>query len=164
MKKPTDAVRTPAKIAAPPARTPQPAAPASAPAKARNGAPAKERVQLEFQVRGSPNVLFELISTPSGFAEWYCNDVNVRGDQYTFLWDGEEEATTLIGRRLGEVVRFRRNEDDDQAAYFEFRVKVDPMTNEVALIVTDHAWPNEVEATRALWSSQVAALLRVLGA
>jgi len=131
--------------------------------RARQRGPVKQRVQLEFQVRGSPNVLYELISTPSGFSEWYCNDVNVRGDQYTFLWDGEEEVTTMIGRRLGEVIRFRRNGDDD-SAYFEFRVKVDPMTNEVALIVTDHALPEEVEATKALWSSQIASLLRVLGA
>jgi hypothetical protein len=124
-----------------------------------------ERVQLEFEVRSTPTVLFELISTPSGFSEWYCHDVNVRGDQYTFIWEGgEQEATTLIGRKLGEVIRFRRNDDDDENAWFEFRVKVDPMTNEVALIVTDHARPEEVEATRSLWQSQIASLLRVLGA
>ena len=119
---------------------------------------------MEFYLRSSPNVLYELISTPSGFSEWYCNDVNVRGDQYTFLWDGEEEPTTMIGRKIGEVIRFRRNDDSDPLAYFEFRVKIDPMTNEVALIVTDHAWPDEVESTRNLWNSQIAALMRVLGA
>src|SRR5690606_37701872 len=131
----------------------------AAPVKAKPTAvakrPLKERIQLEFLVRSGPAVLFELISTPSGFAEWYCTDVNVRGDQYTFLWPDEEESTTLIGRKLGEVIRFRRNDDDDEAAFFEFRVKVDAMTNEVALIVTDHAWPNEVEETRNLWNSQV---------
>lgn len=120
---------------------------------------------MEFELRSTPTVLFELISTPSGFSEWYCNDVNVRGDQYTFLWDGEEEEeTTLIGRKAGELIRFRRNDDDDANAYFEFRIRIDAMTNEVALIVTDHAWPDEVEETRNLWSSQIAALMRVLGA
>lgn len=126
--------------------------------------PLKERVQLEFQMRSSPNMLYELISTPSGFSEWYCNDVNVRDDQYTFLWDGEEEETTMIGRKVGEVIRFRRNDDEDPNAYFEFRVKIDAMTNEVALIVTDHAWPAEVEETRTLWNSQIGDLMRVLGA
>ena len=126
--------------------------------------PQKERVQLEFQMRSSPNMLYELISTPSGFSEWYCNDVNVRDDQYTFLWDGEEEETTMIGRKVGEVIRFRRNDDEDPNAYFEFRVRIDAMTNEVALIVTDHAWPAEVEETRTLWNSQIGDLMRVLGA
>ena len=134
------------------------------PPAAQEKKPAKERVQLEFEVRSAPTVLYELISTPSGFAEWYCDDVNVRGDQYTFMWQGEEEATTMIGRKLGEVIRFKRNDDDDEHAYFEFRVRIDAMTNEVALIVTDHAWPDEVDETRNLWNSQIANLMRVLGA
>jgi hypothetical protein len=86
-----------------------------------------------------------LISNPSGFSEWYCHDVDVRGDQYTFIWDQEREVTTLIGRKLGEVIRFRRNDDEDPEAFFEFRVRIDAMTNETALVVTDHAWPNEVD-------------------
>lgn len=126
--------------------------------------PLKERVQIEFMVRSAPAVLFDLISTPSGFSEWYCSDVNMKGDQYTFIWPDEVEETTMIGRRLGEVIRFHRNDEEDENAYFEFRIRIDAMTNEVALIVTDHAWPDEVEETRNLWSSQIASLIRVLGA
>jgi len=115
-------------------------------------------------VRSTPTALYELISNPSGFSEWYCSDVNVRGDNWTFIWPDEEEETTMIGRRLGEVIRFHRNDDEDEAAFFEFRIRIDAMTNEVALIVTDHAWPHEVDETRNLWSSQIASLIRVLGA
>jgi hypothetical protein len=124
----------------------------------------KERVQLEFMVRSAPAVLYDLVSTPSGFSEWYCNDVNTKGDLYTFMWPDEEEAAMMIGRRTGEVIRFRRLTEEDPNAYFEFRIRIDAMTNEVALIVTDHAWPHEVEETRNLWASQVANLIRVLGA
>ncbi len=156
------------KAAAPPVKAPMPpvVAPPKAVAKVAEGPkrPAKERVQIEFMVRSAPAVLFDLISTPSGFSEWYCSDVNMKGDQYTFIWPDEEESTTMIGRRLGEVVRFRRNDEEDENAYFEFRIRIDAMTNEVALIVTDHAWPDEVEETRNLWSSQIASLIRVLGA
>ncbi|MBP7407745.1 MAG: hypothetical protein KA941_03215 [Flavobacteriales bacterium] len=126
--------------------------------------PLKERVTMEFEVRSAPNVLFDLISTPSGFSEWYCDDVDVRGDQYTFKWGNDEEAATMIGRKAPEVIRFHRNDDTDEASFYEFRIRIDAMTNEVALIVTDHAWPNEVDETRSLWESQVASLLRVLGA
>ncbi|MEO8588521.1 MAG: START-like domain-containing protein [Flavobacteriales bacterium] len=153
--KPAPAVATKTAVAAKPAPPPAPIVVKK---------PLKERVTIEFMVQSSPAVLYEMISSPSGFAEWYCTDVNVRGDQYTFIWPDEEEATTLIGRKLGEVIRFHRNDDDDEASYFEFRVRIDGMTNEVALIVTDHAWPAEVEETRNLWSSQIASLLRVLGA
>jgi hypothetical protein len=135
----------------------------TAPAPAAKG-PVKEKVQIEFAVRSTPHMLYELISTPSGFSEWYCDDVNVKGDEYTFMWQGEEEATTMIGRKLGEVIRFRRHDDEDENAWFEFRVRIDAMTNDVALIVTDHAWPDEVDETRNLWNTQIANLLRILGA
>ncbi|MCB0781864.1 MAG: SRPBCC domain-containing protein, partial [Flavobacteriales bacterium] len=62
---------------------------------------------MEFMVRSAPNVLYELISTPSGFSEWYCDDVNVKRDRYTFMWDGEEETALLIGQKRGEVVLCR---------------------------------------------------------
>lgn len=126
--------------------------------------PLKERVVMEFEVHSNPNVLFELLSTPSGFSEWYCDDVDVRGDVFTFKWGNDEETVTMIGRKAPEVIRFRRSADDDPAAYFEFRIRIDDMTNEVALIVTDHAWPGESGNVRSLWASQIANLTRVLGA
>ena len=157
------AVKTPAPVvAAPtPAPKPAPAKPAPTPVKKR---PAKERVVMEFYLNSSPNALYELLSTPSGFSEWYCQDVDVRGDQYTFIWDGEREETTMIGRKAPEVIRFRRNDDEDPEAFFEFRVRIDAMTNEVCLVVTDHAWPHEIQETRNLWTSQIETLGRVLGA
>ncbi|MCB0794716.1 MAG: hypothetical protein KDB88_08265, partial [Flavobacteriales bacterium] len=124
----------------------------------------KERFQMEFMVRSAPNVLYELISTPSGFSEWYCDDVNVKRDRYTFMWDGEEETALLIGQKRGEVVRFHWEDDEDPAAFFELRIRIDAMTNDVALILTDHAWPHELETARALWDSQIHNLLRVIGA
>ena len=152
-----------AKPGPPPAPAPKPAATKAtvAPVKKR---PTKERVVMEFYLNSSPNALYELLSTPSGFSEWYCQDVDVRGDQYTFIWDGEREETTMIGRKAPEVIRFRRNDDEDPEAFFEFRVRIDAMTNEVCLVVTDHAWPNEVAETRNLWTSQIETLGRVLGA
>lgn len=156
--KPSPATRS---VAPEPVAVKQPPPPKPAPAKKR---PAKERVVMEFYLNSSPNALYELLSTPSGFSEWYCQDVDVRGDQYTFIWDGEREETTLIGRKLGEVIRFRRNDDDDPEAFFEFRVRIDAMTNEVCLVVTDHAWPQEIQEMRNLWASQIETLGRVLGA
>lgn len=140
----------------------KPAPPKAPPAKKR---PGKEKVVMEFYLNSTPTALYDQISTPSGFSEWYCQDVDVRGDQYTFSWEeGEVEETTLIGRKLGEVIRFRRNDEEDTEAFFEFRIRVDAMTNEVALVVTDFAWPHEVDETRNLWASQIHALMRVLGA
>ncbi|MCB9171084.1 MAG: SRPBCC domain-containing protein [Flavobacteriales bacterium] len=123
----------------------------------------KERYQIEFQVRSTPHVLYDLISTPSGFSEWFCDDVNVRGDEFAFIWEGEEEKAVCIGRKYQELIRFQWADDEDPGAFFELRIRVDPMTNDVALVVTDHAWPDDLESARMLWESQVATLLRVIG-
>jgi len=152
---------TPERPVVPVPKDPEPSASKTQPLRKH---PAKERVVMEFYLNSTPTALYDQISTPSGFSEWYCQDVDVRGDQYTFIWDQEREETTLIGRKLGEVIRFRRNDDEDPEAFFEFRIRVDAMTNEVALVVTDHAWPGEVEETRNLWASQIHSLMRFLGA
>lgn len=136
--------------------------PAAQPARALKR-PLKERYQAEFYMRSTPSVLFELISTPSGFSEWFCDDVNVRGDEFAFEWGGDVQKALCIGRRAGELMRFRWLEDEDPGAYFELRIRIDPMTNDVALVVTDHAWPQDLESARQLWASQVAHLMRVIG-
>ncbi|MCC7501981.1 MAG: hypothetical protein IT229_05605 [Flavobacteriales bacterium] len=124
----------------------------------------KERFVIEHYMRTSINALYDMISTPSGFSEWFCDDVNVRGDEFSFVWGTDVQQAVCIGRKQGELMRFHWEEDDDAGAFFELRIRVDPMTNDVALVVTDHAWPKDLPEARALWDSQVANLARVLGA
>lgn len=152
----------PTKGNAPP--TPKPAPPAPKPTVVIKKKPLKERFSIEFLVHSTPGALYEMLLSPSGFSEWYCDDVDVRGDEYTFKWGGEEEKARLIGQRQNEVTRWQRLSEEDPDAFYEFRIKIDPITNELALIVTDHAWPNELENAKALWHSQIANLTRVLGA
>lgn len=123
----------------------------------------KERYQIEQNVHSTPSVLYEMISTPSGFSKWFCDDVNVRGEEFTFLWGNEQQTAVIVGHKQGELMRFHWTDDDDEGSFFELRIRVDAITNEVALLVTDHAWPAEVPAARQLWESQIAHLLRVLG-
>ncbi|HEY0977882.1 MAG TPA: START-like domain-containing protein [Flavobacteriales bacterium] len=124
----------------------------------------KERFQQEYYLRATPGSLYDLISTPSGFSEWFCDDVNVRGDEYGFVWNGEVEIAECLSTRAGELIRFHWQDDDDPGSFFELRIRIDPMTNETCLVVTDHAWPKDLEEAKALWDSQIQTLQRVLGA
>jgi uncharacterized protein YndB with AHSA1/START domain len=126
----------------------------------------KTRYQLEFYLNATPSSLYELISTPSGFSEWFCDDVNVVDHNYTFKWGDELEMAECLNQRPGEFIRFRWEEDSsrDPGAFFELRIRIDGMTNETCLLVTDHAWPQDLEEEKALWESQVQRLIRVLGA
>ncbi|HRN35387.1 MAG TPA: START-like domain-containing protein [Flavobacteriales bacterium] len=126
----------------------------------------KQRYQLEFYLNASQASLYELISTPSGFSEWFCDDVDMQENRYTFKWGDEQEQADCISQRYGESIRFRWVEDleEDPAAYFELRIRIDGMTNETCLVVTDHAWPQDLMEEKALWEAQVQTLIRVLGA
>ena len=124
----------------------------------------KERFQVELYVRSTPFALYELISTPSGFSKWFCDDVNVRGEEFTFVWGNDEQTAEVLSRKQGELMRFHWKDDDDDGSFFELRIRIDTLTNEVALVITDHAWPNELPQARQLWESQIGTLQRVLGA
>lgn len=125
----------------------------------------KEKIQLEYLIKTSPTILYTLISTPSGLAEWFADDVNVANNVFTFFWDGSEEQALLLNKKRDAFTRFRWVADDEENSeyYFEFRIKIDDITNEVAFIVTDFAEDGEEEETSALWNSQVDNLKHVLG-
>ena len=123
----------------------------------------KKKYQLEYIIKTSPKVLFTMISTPSGLSEWFADDVNIRGDVYTFLWDGSEEKAELMNQKNNEYIRFRWEESDDDKTFFEFRITIDPLTKEVALIVTDFCEDDEKEESTLLWDNQIQELMHVLG-
>lgn len=123
----------------------------------------KEKFELEYLIKTSTKILYNMLSTPSGLSEWFADDVNIRNDIYTFIWDGSEESAKLLGKKNGEYIRFKWEEDEDDEAYFELRIKIDSLTKEVALIITDYAEPDEIEESKLLWENQINELMHVLG-
>lgn len=122
-----------------------------------------QRFELEFLVHSSIKLLFEFISTPSGLSEWFSDDVNFRNDIYTFYWDKAEQKAKLIQIKENKSVRFQWLEENKDI-YFDFRIEVDELTGDVALIITDFAEDDESrEAATLLWNSQVESLLKAIG-
>ena len=104
-----------------------------------------------------------VFSTPSGLAEWFCDDVNIKKDVHTFFWDGSEEAARLVSKKKDEYVKFKwlEAEEDRENTFFELRIKVDEMTGDRAIIITDFAEEDEVEDAKELWMAQLDKLKRV---
>lgn len=126
----------------------------------------KVKFQIEFPINSSKGVLFNIFSTPSGLAEWFCDDVNIKKDIHVFMWDGSEESARLISKKRDEFVKFRWLEDEEDGinSFFEFRIKVDDLTGDTALMITDFAEEDEMDDSKELWSAQVDRLKQVLGA
>ncbi len=126
----------------------------------------KEKYEMEFVIHASPTLLYQYISTPSGLSEWFADNVNSRGELFTFIWDGSEETAKLLSKKNGERIKFRWLIDDEEGAscYFEIRIQVDEITKDVSLMITDFADDDdEVEEGRMLWANQISSLKQVLG-
>lgn len=123
------------------------------------------KFEIEFPVKASPAMLFPYLSTPSGLSEWFSDDVNSRGEKYTFIWDGDERDAFRIARKKDQFIRFRWSEDEEEGNkyFFEFRIEVDELTNDTSLIIVDHSEEDELEEDKLLWDSQVHQLLHTIG-
>lgn len=124
--------------------------------------PGKKKFELEFVIQSSPQLLYQYLSTPSGLSEWFADNVNSRGERFTFIWDGSEEVARLLKRKSDEFVRFTW-ENNEADTYFEMRILVDEITSDVSLFITDFADEDEVEESKMLWTNQVSDLKQVLG-
>ena len=122
----------------------------------------KVRFEIEFVIQASPQLLYQYISTPSGLSEWYADNVNSRGEIFTFIWDGSEEQAKMLKRKSEEFVKFSWLEQEE-GSFFEMRIIVDEITKDVSLFITDFADKDEVEEAKMLWENQISDLKQVLG-
>ncbi len=126
----------------------------------------KQKFELEYVFKSSPTIVYRLISTPDGLSEWFADDVNIQDDLYTFNWAGEEICARLLSSKSGEFMRWTWLEDDEEdlKTFFELRIKVDPMTKMIVLLIADFAEEDELDEAKLLWETQIANLMRIIGA
>jgi uncharacterized protein YndB with AHSA1/START domain len=125
----------------------------------------KVKYDLEFPIQSSPQLLYQYISTPSGLSEWFADNVNSRGEFFTFIWDDSEEKAKLMSKKTGERIKFKwLNEDDSETDYFfEIRIMEDEITKDVSIVISDFAYEDELDESKLLWENQISDLKHVLG-
>ncbi len=124
----------------------------------------RSKYELEYNLNCSPKVLFSRLSTPEGLAEWFADQVNVDGDLFTFFWSSSESKARLSALKENKMVRFEwLGMEDEESNFFEFRINLEELTNELALIIIDFAQAEEKEDAIYLWDSQINDLKRALG-
>lgn len=125
----------------------------------------KVKYELEFPINSSPQLLYQYISTPSGLSEWFADNVNSRGEYFTFIWDDSEEKARVASKKSGEKIKFRwidlNNQDTDY--FFELRILEDEITKDVSLMIIDYALEDEMDEAALLWENQISDLKHVIG-
>lgn len=126
---------------------------------------AKVRYEIEFPINSSPLLLYQYISTPSGLSEWFADNVNSRGELFTFIWGDSSEKARLASKKTGERIRFKWLDEDDKDTeyYFELKIMEDELTKDVSLLVIDFAYEDEIKEAKLLWDNQISDLKHVIG-
>jgi len=120
---------------------------------------------MEFPIQVSPSLLYQYISTPSGLSEWFADNVNSRGELFTFMWEGSEEEAKLLSKKADDRIKLRWTEDEEEGLnyFFEMKIQVDEITKDVSLMITDFAEEGEEDEGKMLWDNMVSGLKQILG-
>ena len=97
-------------------------------------------------------------------SEWFADNVNSRGEVFTFIWDGAEEKAKVLSKKTDVKIKFKWEESGDDESYFEFRIQVDELTKDVSLMITDFADDDEVDESKMFWENQISELKHKIGA
>ncbi len=123
---------------------------------------ARVKYTEEFTTRAKPELIYTYISTASGLAAWFADDVNVNGKVYTFIWDGAEEKAELVSKKINKMTKFKWL-DRDEDEFVQFEIVRDDLTDDVSLLVTDFEEEEDRPDARAVWEVSIDQLKMTIG-
>jgi len=106
---------------------------------------ARVKVDMEFIFRASPAILYSFLTRPTTLVRWFCDEVDIQDDVFTFSWEGSEEVAEMVDDIEEERVRFKWEDADDDDEYLEFRMYKSKITNETVMELTDFCDDDEVQ-------------------
>jgi uncharacterized protein YndB with AHSA1/START domain len=116
-----------------------------------------ERVKftMEFLFRASPTILYQFITTPACLIRWFCDDVDIEGETYTFIWNGSVEVAELVIDIEEELLKFQWVDAPSEEEYLEFKIYKSPITGETILELTDFCDKDDLADQKQYWVSQL---------
>ena len=121
-----------------------------------------KKIELEYQIRSSSSVLFSRLSTASGLAEWFADNVLVDGSKYTFLWGKTSQNAELLAIRPLESVKFKWIENEEPSE-FEFYIVMGEIIEDLSLIVVDHVEIEDESDVIKMWDASISRLRKAIG-
>ena len=123
---------------------------------------ARKAFELEYVVRSSIPILYKFLTTPSGLAQWFADEVDINEGVYSFNWEGSSEEAELLDEEEDEFVRYRWTESDDEE-FFEFKIGRSEVTGDTILYITDFEDERFIEDQERFWDSQIKQLRQQIG-
>jgi len=119
-------------------------------------------LELEFEIKSTPNILYQRLTTSGGLSQWFADRVTEIGTVFTFYWDGEAQRARMVEDDEVDKVRFEWL-GEEEGYFFEFEITEDDITGDIGLVVRDFVYADERDYTREIWETQIKQLKRGLG-
>ena len=128
----------------------------------------KNKFVADYQINTSRKILFPYLSTASGLAEWFADDVSINEDKdYIFHFDGEEHHARIVALRSNYHVKFDffdpHNPDEADHSYIEFKIEENELTQTLFLKVIDYSDSYDDEELESIWGNLVTHLKEIIG-
>ncbi|MEQ9289711.1 MAG: START-like domain-containing protein [Cyclobacteriaceae bacterium] len=121
----------------------------------------------EFEFKASKKMLYPYLSTASGLAQWFADDVNIDEDKIlTVIWDGEENKAKMVAHRTNSLVKIEfipNDPEDDDPNFVEFKLDMNELTQAVFIRVTDYSEMDDLAELGELWENLMHNLKEIVG-
>ena len=125
------------------------------------------KVTLEYEINASKKMLYPYLSTASGLAQWYADDVSIDEDKrFHFTWDGEAHEAKMVAHRTNHYVKFEFINDlvdEEEPSSLEMRIEENELTQSVFIRITDYSDMEDEEEVRELWDNLILDLKEIVG-
>lgn len=126
-----------------------------------------EKFEGDFEIKASKKMLYPYISTASGLAQWFADDVNINEDKdFNFIYDDSDHKARMASHRLNQFVKFEFYEDEDEEgelSYVELHLEENEITQTVYLKVVDYSDFDDPQEQYELWEDLVHSLKDIVG-
>ncbi len=123
-----------------------------------------KKIQLEYGFKTTPRLLYTAISTPEGLSRWFADLVLIEDDVFHFKWEGSAQKARMVKNKENEYVHFQWLDDPDREECLEMQIISEPVSAELALVITDYAEESDMDFTERVWDAQVKKLQRLFNA
>lgn len=124
----------------------------------------KIKFKIEYPLsNASLSILWNSIGTVYGLSEWFADSVDASDGEFTFRWGDSEQKAHLLHEKNNGYIRFQWEDDKSSEYFFEMKIVPSELSNDLMLVVTDFAEPDDQEDAILLWDQQIEKLKRVTG-
>lgn len=124
----------------------------------------------DYQINTSKKIIYPYLSSASGLAQWFADDVVINEDKiYNFIYDGENHYARPVIMRTNHHVKFEffdpseEEEGDSDHPFIEFKLDENELTQTFYLRVIEYGDAYDEQEQGSIWEGLINSLKEIIG-